>query len=521
VRGKNILWLSLVALLLVSTIVDIGISPAVTKMYVDPSAIVDPTKGVDSVFTVSVKVANVANLYGWSFKLFFNPSIVQVTGISIPSPSFLRSAGYTKVLAKSYNNTAGYAYVSETLNVPYPPQGASGNGTLATVSFKVFGVGVTALDLAETKLNTVFAGNRIPIAHLAEDGIFDNRLANLPPVAIFTVTPPIGVVGTLFTFDASASHDDGWIVSYFWDFGDGTNATDKIVQKTWGSGTEGTYAITLTVTDNNGKSSSMQYTLTVFAWIDAGNHPDLVQTLIWPEHSVFMEAVDGEHEILWAKVGNPTDKAYQVYVNFTIFKHDEASRLGNICTAVETILPHEIKDMSADFFLGDYRWGTTTGPYNWPYWVKKYWAIGQCFYLDEATGKWEAGIFPGANQFKVHPVVHDRAIIAMSANYDLTNPAHVRDTVVIQVTLENQGQQIEHDIPITVEVYGLGAIGTATTTLGVGEIQILTFSWRVPRGITPGNTIIIAKTPEPPYIGSHPYERDITDNSMYIVIAIA
>jgi len=517
VRGKNIIWLSLVALLLISTMTGVVTSPTTPRMYVDPASIVDPTKTVGSVFTVNVKV-DVDNLYSWEFTMFFNPTKVQATGITIGT--FLRTAGTTGVLIKKYNNTAGYAVASEML-WPRPSQGASGSGTLATVSFKVVGVGVTALDLTKTNLITWISGRSVPLEHLAEDGVFDNRLVNLPPVAIFAVTPPMGVTGSTFTFDASASHDDGWIVSYFWDFGDGTNATEKVVQKTWGAGTEGTYAITLTVTDNNGVSSSAQYTLTVIAWIDAGNHPDLEQTLIWPEHSVFKEAVDGEHEILWARIGNPTDKAYQVYVNFTIFKHDEASRLGNICTAVETILPHEIKDMSADFFLGDYRWGTTTGPYNWPYWVKKYWAIGQCFYLDEATGKWEAGIFPGANQFKVHPVVHDRAIIAMSANYDLTNPAHIGDTVVIQVTLENQGQQIEHDIPVTVEAYGVGAIGTATTTLGVGESQTLTFNWVVPSDILLGNTIIIGKTPEPPYAGSHPYERDNTDNSMYIVIAVA
>lgn len=486
-----------------------------TRMYVDPSAIVDPTKVVGSVFTVTVNVADVTNLYGWSFRLFFNPSIINATGITIPSPSFLRSAGLTQVLGKKYDNNEGYAYVSEMLRVPYPPTGASGSGILASISFQVVGSGVTALDLQVTKLNSVVSGNVFPLPHLAEDGAFDNRLVNLPPVAIFSATPPIGTVGTLFTFDGSTSHDDGWITSYFWNFGDGTNSTSKKVDKIWNSGTEGTYTVTLTVTDNNGVESSAQYTVTVYGWMQAGDHPDLVRTLIWPERAVFKEAEFGEHETLWGRVGNPTDKSYQVRVDFQIYSKDEGTKLGTISTAVETVLPHEVKDIPADFFLGDPRWRVTTGPYNWPYWVKKYWAIGTCFYLNESTSEWQAGIFPGANQFKVHPVVHDRSIIAMSANYNLSNPAHAGDTVTIGVTLENQGQQIEHDIQITLRVHSWGTIGTATATLGIGEVQTLTFEWNTPTDLASGNYVIIAET------NLHPYERDNTDNTMYIVIAVA
>jgi hypothetical protein len=182
---------------------------------------------------------------------------------------------------------------------------------------------------------------------------------------------------------------------------------------------------------------------------------------------------------------------------------------------VETVLPNEIKDMSADFFLGDSRWATSTGPYNWPYWVKKYWAIGRVYYLDEASGQWKAGIFPGANQFKVHPVVHDRAIIDLSANYNLTNPAHAGDTVTIYVTLENQGEQIEHDIQLSVEVFKVGPVGTATSTLAIGEIQTHSLDWVVPSGLEPGNYVIIAN------INTHPYERDYSDQIMYYVLAIA
>jgi len=480
----------------------------VTQLYVEISG-----PRVD----FNVNVQDVVDLYSWSFKLLFNPTIVQVTAV-IEGP-FLKTAPTrsTQWLVK-IDNTAGYAMVSDML-WPLDPPGKSGSGTLATVILKVVGIGVTRLDLTETKLNTVIADNKVPIEHLAEDGLFDNRVGNSPPDVMFKVTPAIGTVGTTFTFDASGSKDDGWIESYLWDFGDGTSATGKVLQKTWGAGTEGTYIVTLIATDNDGVSRTADYALTILGWIQAGDHPDLVKTLIWPGLPVFKEADFGEHETLWAKVSNPTDKPYLVRVDFEIFSKDEGTRLGTISTAEEIILPHEIKDMCADFFLGDDRWKVTTGPYDWPYWVKKYWAIGRCFYLNETSGQWESGIFPGANQFKVHPVEHDRAITAMVASNDMV---HIGDTVIINVTIENQGQQIEHDIQLnlTVVVPEELQIGIRTTTLAVGANQTLSFNWIIPAKLPsgdplePGNIVLMA------HINGHPYERDMVDNTMYMVIAV-
>jgi hypothetical protein len=462
----------------------------------------------------NVDVQDVVDLYGWGFKLLFNPSIVEVTAV-IEGP-FLKPSPTQWMV--SINNAAGYALVGDTLIPPYPAHGVSGSGTLATVILKVVGKGVTPLDLTETKLNTVIADNKVPIEHMAVDGQFDNRYFNLPPYADLKVTPPIGTVGTAFTFDASGSSDDGWIVSYFWDFGDGTTATGKVIHKTWGSGTEGTYIVTLNVTDNDGASTIAHYSLVVYAWMMAGDHPDLVNTLIWPEYPVFKEADFGEHETLWAKVGNPTDKSWTVRVDFEIFSKDEARKLGTISTGNATIGPYEKKDIPADFFLADPRWATTTGPYNWPYWVKKYWAIGRCFYINETTGQWNAGIFPGANQFKIHPVTHDRAITALTAN---PTTAHVGDTVVISVTIENQGEQIEDiQLKLSVVVPELIQIGTVTATLAIGENQTVTFNWIVPATLPSGDPLEPCNIVFKAEISSHPYERDISDQTSYIVIAI-
>lgn len=63
-------------------------------------------------------------------------------------------------------------------------------------------------------------------------------------------------------FDASASEDpDGTIVSYFWDFGDGTTATGRIVTHSFT--TVGIFTVTLTVRDDDGATATDQLRVTV------------------------------------------------------------------------------------------------------------------------------------------------------------------------------------------------------------------------------------------------------------------
>ncbi len=70
------------------------------------------------------------------------------------------------------------------------------------------------------------------------------------PVAYFSYSPLEPMVNQMVTFNASASYDpDGGIVSYKWDFGDGTTGSGIIVNHTYTA--VGSYIVTLTIKDNH------------------------------------------------------------------------------------------------------------------------------------------------------------------------------------------------------------------------------------------------------------------------------
>jgi len=87
---------------------------------------------------------------------------------------------------------------------------------------------------------------------------------NQSPAAAMTALPTSGVVPLNVAFDGSNSSDaDGSIVSYTWNFADGATASGVTANHTYS--TPGTFTARLTVTDNQGASSSTTATIQVNA----------------------------------------------------------------------------------------------------------------------------------------------------------------------------------------------------------------------------------------------------------------
>ncbi len=79
---------------------------------------------------------------------------------------------------------------------------------------------------------------------------------NLPPVARFAASPNPASLGGTVAFDGAASNDpDGTIVSYEWDFGDGSSGTGA--NRTHVYTKPGDYLVRLTVTDDAGGTDTV------------------------------------------------------------------------------------------------------------------------------------------------------------------------------------------------------------------------------------------------------------------------
>lgn len=84
---------------------------------------------------------------------------------------------------------------------------------------------------------------------------------NGAPTASFLFSPSTPRENDSILFDGSASTDDGQIVSYAWDFGDGGTASGSRVFHSYGL--LGAYSVVLTVTDDRGQTSSTSKSVTV------------------------------------------------------------------------------------------------------------------------------------------------------------------------------------------------------------------------------------------------------------------
>jgi PKD repeat protein len=89
-------------------------------------------------------------------------------------------------------------------------------------------------------------------------------VVNDQPAAAFTIAPNPATEGVRVAFNGAASIDaDGTIVSYTWNFGDGSVGTGATPSHTYVS--PGSYAVTLTITDSGGVASAISHGVTILA----------------------------------------------------------------------------------------------------------------------------------------------------------------------------------------------------------------------------------------------------------------
>jgi len=129
--------------------------------------------------------------------------------------------------------------------------GSMATGVSATHTYAATGSYDVTLTVTDNSGNTDSATLTINIA-----------ASNVPPVAVIS-GPSNGTEGIAVSFNGSGSSDaDGTIVSYDWNFGDGSAGSGETVSHTY---VAGTYTVTLTVTDDMGATGEATMNISITA----------------------------------------------------------------------------------------------------------------------------------------------------------------------------------------------------------------------------------------------------------------
>jgi PKD repeat protein len=119
----------------------------------------------------------------------------------------------------------------------------------------------------------------VKLAVVDDDGAVSSadmtiRIGNVKPVAVAGLDAVIMTYENL-TFDGSKSYDpDGTIQNYTWNFGDGTLSSNAVDVHFWSE--NGTYNVTLLVSDNDGASNMASVLITVMNRPPEAFFPDIV-----------------------------------------------------------------------------------------------------------------------------------------------------------------------------------------------------------------------------------------------------
>jgi len=239
-----------------------------TTVLVDPETQESPLAG--ETLTVGVKIEDATDLFAYQFSMAFDNTALSFS--SIQDEGFLKADGATTFpfltldgrmvsfgditpdVALDVNSAGAFMVADVRLG---SATGVNGTGRLVTITFKVLKAKASTLVLQ----NIVLADSNAQSITADVVGGIITSAPNVPPVAEAGADQTV-VFGTTVTFDGSASRDeDGTIVLYSWNFGDGNSDTGVTVSNIYDAA--GVYEVTLTVTDDDGDTGVDTLTVTV------------------------------------------------------------------------------------------------------------------------------------------------------------------------------------------------------------------------------------------------------------------
>ena len=229
--------------------------------------------------------------YEWDFD---NDGVYDATGKT--APHVFHSGGSQIVTLRVTDNAGGRGFKTSVVSVDFvrpiadftttpdePVIGAvvtfyggassDADGHIDFYAWDFDGDGVVdATGMSVNHAFTTGGSHPVTLTVTDNDGVPDSTTRtvfvriNILPTAGFTYLPESPTIADTITFTDTSADADGTIVAWQWDFGDGTTRTVQNPTHTYAAA--GTHIVRLTVTDNDGASSSVTENVIVAALVN-------------------------------------------------------------------------------------------------------------------------------------------------------------------------------------------------------------------------------------------------------------
>lgn len=144
----------------------------ITRIFVDPPEIIDPTMNPGDLFTIDIDIENAIGMYGYEFKLGYDTLVLTCLGAVVIPPN----TDTNFIVEQFINDTQGIIWVKVQYYPPAEPIDIYSPQPVTRIHFMVQDYGQTVLDLHDAGIVDKSGNSLEPIV---EDGFFATLLRDV------------------------------------------------------------------------------------------------------------------------------------------------------------------------------------------------------------------------------------------------------------------------------------------------------------------------------------------------------